>query len=212
MKENVVEIEIAIVEDDTEIRESLALLINASDGFNCEHVYLDAESAISDLPYHIIDVVLMDIELPLLSGIDAVRNLSPIMSKTDFIMLTVKQDDDSVFDSLCAGASGYLMKDIAPNDLLKKITEVTQGGAPMSSKIARQVVKSFNKVSAPSPLSGRETEILALLCKGMNSRSIASTLFLSSHTIKTHVKNIYRKLHVHTRAEAVSKAIKDGLL
>ncbi len=212
MKENVVEIEIAIVEDDTEIRESLALLINASDGFNCEYVYLDAESAISDLPYHIIDVVLMDIELPLLSGIDAVRNLSPIMSKTDFIMLTVKQDDDSVFDSLCAGASGYLMKDIAPNDLLKKITEVTQGGAPMSSKIARQVVKSFNKVSAPSPLSGRETEILALLCKGMNSRSIASTLFLSSHTIKTHVKNIYRKLHVHTRAEAVSKAIKDGLL
>lgn len=212
MSNSQAEIQIAIVEDDTEIRETLALLINAADGYNCTYMYPDAESAISDLPYHVIDVVLMDIELPQLSGVDAVRSLNPIMSKTDFIMLTVKQDDDSVFDSLCAGASGYLMKDIAPNDLLKKITEVTQGGAPMSSKIARQVVQSFNKVSTPSPLSERETEILALLCKGMNARSIASTLFLSAHTIKTHVKNIYRKLHVHSRAEAVSKALKDGLL
>jgi len=206
------EIRIAIVEDDAEIRETLGLIINGSEGFSCENLYPDAESAIEDLPNHAVNVVLMDIELPGISGIEAVRKLNPNMSKTDFIMLTVKQDDESVFNSLCAGATGYLMKDIPPKDLLNKITEVVKGGAPMSSNIARQVINSFNVPSVPSPLSKRETEILRLLCNGMNYRSIATELFLSSHTVKTHVKNIYRKLHVHTRAEAVTKAIKDNLL
>ena len=206
------DIRIAIVEDDAEIRESLGLIINGSDGFICEKLYPDAESAVEDLPDQVVNVVLMDIELPGISGIEAVRILNPTMVKTDFIMLTVKQDDGSVFDSLCAGATGYLMKDIPPKDLLNKITEVVKGGAPMSSNIARQVINSFNVPSVPSPLSKRETEILRLLCNGMNYRSIATDLFLSSHTVKSHVKNIYRKLHVHSRAEAVSKAIKDNLL
>lgn len=104
------------------------------------------------------------------------------------------------------------MKDIPPSDLLNKIEEVVKGGAPMSSNIARQVINSFNIPTVPSPLSKRETEILRLLCNGMNYRSIATELFLSSHTVKTHVKNIYRKLHVHSRAEAVSKALEDNLL
>jgi len=206
------EIRIAIVEDDAEIRETLGMIINSSEGFICEHLYPDAESAIEDLDNHPINVVLMDIELPGMSGIEAVRILNPDMPKTDFIMLTVKQDDGSVFNSLVAGATGYLMKDIPPGDLLNKIAEVVDGGAPMSSNIARQVINSFNIPSIPSPLSKRETEILRLLCNGMNYRSIATELFLSSHTVKTHVKNIYRKLHVHSRAEAVTKAIKDNLL
>ncbi len=206
------DIRIAIVEDDAEIRESLGLIINGSAGIKCECLYADAESAVDDLPNHLIDVVLMDIELPGISGIDVVAKLNPIMPNTDFIMLTVKQDDNSVFNSLCAGATGYLMKDIPPEDLLNKITEVVNGGAPMSSNIARRVINSFNIPSIPSPLSKRETEILRLLCNGMNYRSIATELFLSSHTVKSHVKNIYRKLHVHSRAEAVSKAIKDNLL
>ncbi len=206
------DIRIAIIEDDAEIRETLGIIMNGSDGIICEHLYADAESALEDLPNHWIDVVLMDIELPGISGIEAVRKLNPKMPNTDFIMLTVKQDDSSVFNSLCAGATGYLMKDIPPTDLLNKITEVVNGGAPMSSNIARQVINSFNIPSIPSPLSKRETEILRLLCNGMNYRSIATELFLSSHTVKTHVKNIYRKLHVHSRAEAVSKAIKDNLL
>ncbi|MEM9548359.1 MAG: response regulator transcription factor [Bacteroidota bacterium] len=206
------DIRIAIVEDDADIRESLGFIINGSDGFRCEYLYQDAESAVADLPDQLIDVVLVDIELPGISGIEAVRILNPKMNKTDFIMLTVKQDDSSVFNSLCAGATGYLMKDIPPDDLLNKITEVVNGGAPMSSNIARQVISSFNIPTIPSPLSKRETEILRLLCNGMNYRSIATELFLSSHTVKSHVKNIYRKLHVHSRAEAVSKAIKDNLL
>lgn len=206
------DIRIAIVEDDSEIRESLGLIINESKGFVCGHLYPDAESAISDLPHRAVHVVLMDIELPGMSGIEAVTILNPKMSETDFIMLTVKQDDNSVFNSLCAGATGYLMKDIPPQDLLNKIREVVEGGAPMSSNIARRVIDSFNIPTIPSPLSKRETEILRLLCQGMNYRSIATELFLSSHTIKSHVKNIYRKLHVHSRAEAVSKAIKDKLL
>jgi len=206
------DIRIAIVEDDADIRETLGLIMNGSEGIRCEHLYPDAESAVKDLPNQLIDVVLMDIELPGISGIEAVRILNPKMTNTDFIMLTVKQDDKSVFNSLCAGATGYLMKDIPPEDLLNKITEVVNGGAPMSSNIARQVINSFNIPSVPSPLSKRETEILRLLCNGMNYRSIATELFLSSHTVKSHVKNIYRKLHVHSRAEAVSKAIKDNLL
>ena len=206
------DIRIAIVEDDAEIRETLGIIINSADGFVCEHLYADAETAVENLVQLPVNVVLMDIELPGISGIEAVGILNPQMEKTDFIMLTVKQDDKSVFNSLCAGATGYLMKDIPPHDLLNKIQEVVNGGAPMSSNIARQVISSFNIPSIPSPLSKRETEILRLLCNGMNYRSIANELFLSAHTVKTHVKNIYNKLHVHSRAEAVSKAIRDKLL
>ncbi len=205
-------IHVAIVEDDDEIRQTLALIINGTPGYHCKHTFIDCESANKELPNLYVNVVLMDIELPGISGIDGIKQLKPQMPNTDFIMLTIKQDDNSIFDSLCAGASGYLMKDTPPSELLRSITEVYKGGSPMSTNIARKVIQSFQISTPPSPLSGRETEILQLLCKGMNYRSIAEQLYLSAHTVKSHIKNIYKKLHVNSRAEAVSKAIKDKLI
>lgn len=204
-------IHVALVEDDNEIRQTLALIINGTPGFKCIHTFADAESALEKLPGEYANVVLMDIELPGASGIETVKKLKPQMPDTDFLMLTVKQDDESVFASVCAGASGYLLKDTPPSDLLQSIMEVFQGGAPMSANIARKVIQSFHNIT-PSPLSDRETEILRLLSEGMNYRSIATHIFLSPHTVKTHIKNIYKKLHVSTRAEAVKKAIKDNLI
>lgn len=204
-------IHVAIVEDDDEIRQTLALIIGGTPGFYCKHTFVDAESAVVELPNLYVNVVLMDIELPGITGIDAIRKLKPQLKDTDFLMLTVRQDDESVFKSICAGASGYLMKDTAPTDLLKSIKEVHSGGAPMSATIARKVIQSFHKFK-PSPLSDRETEILKLLSDGMNYRSIAEKIFLSPHTVKTHIKNIYQKLHVNSRAEAVKKAIEDRLI
>lgn len=204
-------IHVAIVEDDDEIRQTLALIINGTPGFYCKHTFIDCESAIKELPNLYVNVVLMDIELPGISGIEGIKQLKPQVPNVDFIMLTIKQDDASIFESLRVGASGYLAKDTAPSDLLKAIQEVNKGGAPMSSRIAKKVVLSFQNTTK-SPLSERETEILELLCKGLNYRSIAEQIFLSAHTVKSHIKNIYRKLHVHSRAEAVSKAIKDRLI
>ncbi|MEM8907363.1 MAG: response regulator transcription factor [Bacteroidota bacterium] len=204
-------IHVAIVEDDDEIRQTLALIINGTPGYYCKHTFIDCESAIKELPNLYVNVVLMDIELPGITGIEGIRQLKPQLPNTDFIMLTIKQDDESIFTSLRVGASGYLAKDTPPTDLLKAIREVYEGGAPMSTRIAKKVILSFQNV-APSPLSDRETEILKLLCEGLNYRSIADQIFLSAHTVKSHIKNIYRKLHVHSRAEAVRKAIKDRLV
>jgi len=205
-------IHVAIVEDDDEIRQILSLIIDGSPGFSCKHTFGNAESAIDKLPQLYIDVVLMDIELPEKTGIEAVYTLKHRMEEVDFIMLTIKQDDDSVFNSLCAGATGYLLKETSPVDILNSIKDVVKGGSPISTNIARKIIHSFNSPKAPSPLSNRETEILTLLCGGHNYKSIAEKLFLSAHTVKTHIKNIYKKLHVNTRAEAVSKAIKDKLI
>ncbi len=205
-------IHVAIVEDNDELRQMLAYVINGTPGFYCKHTYVDCESAIKELPNTYVHVVLMDIELPGINGIEGVKILKEKMPQVDFIMLTIKQDDESLFGSLCAGATGYLTKDTPPLQLLQSVKEVYHGGAPMSTRIARKVIDSFNIETKKSPLSERESEILKLLCDGMNYRSIADQLFLSAHTVKTHIKNIYKKLHVNSRAGAVSKAIKDGLI
>ena len=204
-------IHVAIVEDDQEISRTLCLIIDGTPGFVCKHTFESCEDAIQSLPDQFVDVVLMDIHLPGITGIEGIKKLKPLMPGADFIMLTIQQDDESVFESLCAGASGYLIKDISPTELLNSIKEVQSGGSPMSSAIARKVISSFYK-NAPSPLSDRETEILKLLCDGNNYRVIADLLFISSHTVRTHIKNIYEKLQVNSRAEAVKKAYKDGLL
>ena len=204
-------IHVAIVEDDPEIRQTLALIIDGTPGYWCKHTFEDCESAVAKLPGIYVNVVLMDIELPGISGIEGVRKLKPEMPETDFVMLTIKQDDESIFQSICAGASGYLVKDTPPSELLKSIQEVHEGGSPMSANIARRVIQSFHNLQK-SPLSDRETEILRLLSEGMNYRSVAGQIFLSPHTVKTHIKNIYQKLHVNSRAEAVRKAIEDRLI
>jgi DNA-binding NarL/FixJ family response regulator len=153
----------------------------------------------------------MDIGLPGLSGIEGVKLLKDELPSTDFIMLTIQEDDDSVFNSLCAGATGYLLKDTPPHDLLQSIKEVKKGGSPMSPSIARRIINSF-KPNPVNPLTKREIEILEKLCDGENYKSIADSLFVSGHTVRAHIKSIYRKLQVNSRGEAVKKAIKDKLV
>ncbi len=204
-------ISVAIVEDNQEIRQTLALIIDGTPDFACQHSYGDCESAIAELPSKTIDVVLMDINLPGINGIEGVRILKDKLPKVDFIMLTIQEDDDSIFNSLLAGATGYLVKDTPPSELLDSIKEVYEGGSPMSTHIARKIVTSF-KVTKKSPLTERETEILQRLCEGDNYKVIADALFVSGHTVRAHIKNIYEKLHVHSRAEAVKKALKDRLI
>lgn len=207
-KEN---IKVAVVEDDSEIRKLMSLIIDGSPGFECKQSFPNCETALEKIPLSPPDVVLMDIDLPNLSGIEGVRNLKQKLFKTDFIMLTIKEDDNSVFESLQAGATGYLLKDVPPADLLNSIKEVINGGSPMSPEIARKVLSSFHKTS-DSPLTERETEVLKRLCAGENYKTIADAIFVSGNTVRMHIKNIYKKLHVHSRAEAVSKAINQKLL
>lgn len=211
MKEFQKTISVAIVEDDDEIRGLLEMLIDRSPGFTCKLVFRDCESAIEAIKKDLPEVVLMDVELPGMNGIDGVKILKESVPGTDFIMLTIRDDDETVFQSLAAGATGYLLKDTTPSQLLSSIREVHQGGSPMTSGIARKVTRYFQPKSK-SPLTERETEILEELCKGQNYSSIADQFYISGHTVRAHIKNIYRKLHVNSRAEAVSKAIKDRLV
>ncbi|MBL1214338.1 MAG: response regulator transcription factor [Ignavibacteriae bacterium] len=204
-------IKVSIVEDDSEIRNLLSLIIDGSPGFECTHTYSTCEDAITGIPKNPPDVVLMDIDLPKLNGIEGIRILKEKVAKTDFIMLTIKEDDESVFQSLCAGATGYLVKDIPPVKLLNAIKDVVEGGSPMSAGIARKVTSSFHK-NTESPLSARETEVLKRLCDGENYKTIADAIFVSGNTVRAHIKNIYKKLQVNSRAEAVAKAINKNLL
>jgi len=205
-------IQVAIVEDDADIRELLSLLIDKSPGYICKDRFSNAEDALKELPKADPDVVLMDVELPGIWGIEAVRKLKPQMEKTDFIMLTIRVDDDTIFEALRAGASGYLQKDTPPAQLLMGIRDAVEGGAPMSPYIARKVTAYFRPEKSNYNLTKREQEVLQLLCDGQNYQSIAEQLFVSGHTVRAHIKNIYSKLHVSSRGEAVSKAHKDGLV
>ncbi|MEM7161656.1 MAG: response regulator transcription factor [Bacteroidota bacterium] len=205
-------IHVAIVEDNDEIRETLSLIISGTKGFHCKHTFIDAESAIKELPNLYVNVVLMDIDFPGISGLEAVKELKPSMPEVEFLMLTIHQDEESIFQSLCAGATGYLVKDSGPAEILKSIEEVHKGGSPMSMQIARKVAKSFFQEKKENPLSEREGEVIQLLSEGFNYKAIANELFISPETVKSHIKNIYSKLHVNNSASAIKKAIKKGLI
>lgn len=204
-------IHVSIVEDDRDIQRTLALIIDGTPGFACTHTYNDGEAALTGILKHRPNVVLMDINLPGMSGIECVKKIKEQRLEMDILMLTGRADDQSVFDSLCAGATGYLLKTTPPANLLAAIKEVHEGGAPMSMEIARKVLKSFQP-SPHSPLTERETDILRKLCEGENYKGIAEALFISGHTVRTHIKNIYSKLHVNSRGEAVKKAIRNKLI
>ncbi|MCB0805855.1 MAG: response regulator transcription factor [Bacteroidales bacterium] len=204
-------IAVSIVEDDRDIRDSLAMIINGTPGFVCEHVYGDCESGIKGIPEQGADVVLMDINLPGKSGIEGVKKLKAGNPDIDFIMLTINDDEETIFEALCAGATGYLTKETAPQVILHSIREVYNGGSPMSANIARKVVTSFKTIDE-NPLTERETEILRHLCDGSNYTQIAEALFVSKNTVASHIKNIYRKLQVNSRGEVVRKAIKERLV
>jgi DNA-binding NarL/FixJ family response regulator len=202
-------INVAIVEDIDDIREGLAALINGSEKFRCEAAYANAEAALEQLPELEPDVVLMDIGLPGMSGIECIQRLKAQYPQMQIMMLTIYEDDEKIFDSLKAGASGYILKKTPPAKLLESIQDLHNGGSPMSSQIARKVVQAFQQNHQPVPpaerLSKREQEILAYLAKGHLYKEIAVALHISVETVRTHLRNIYDKLHVRTRTEAVVK-------
>ncbi len=202
-------IKVGIVEDEKQIRESLMILINGSEGFSCIHCYESAEAAIADIPLQDIDVVLMDIHLPGMDGIGCITQLKPLCAEVQFLMCTSFEDTDSVFRALKAGATGYLTKTTQPSKILDAIVEVHKGGSPMSSHIARKVVASFQsntkENSELQKLTEREKEILHLLSQGLRYKEIADKLFLSTETVRTHIRNIYEKLQVNSRTEALNK-------
>lgn len=204
-------IRVALIEDDPKIRQLLQLIIDGSPGFFCNQAYEDCETAIPELTKQRPDLVLLDVDLPKMSGIEGLRLMKAVMPELNIVMLTVHEDHETVFNALCAGAVGYLVKGIPPDQLLLALRDAQQGGAPMSAVIARKVVQHFH--SAPqNVLSERETEVLKLLCKGENYKTIAAQLFISSNTVKAHIKKIYSKLHVNNRAEAVAKAIQKKII
>jgi len=205
------DLKIGIVEDDKRIREGMAILINGSEGFSCNDIFESAEDAIKQLPKLNLDVVLMDIHLPLKTGIECIEELVPICANTQFIMFTSFEDTELVFKALKAGANGYLTKTTQPSKILDALLEVHKGGSPMSSHIARKIVSSFHTTETNSELkklSEREKEILNLLSKGYRYKEIADQLFLSTETVRTHIRNIYEKLQVNSRTEAINKAYK----
>lgn len=204
-------IHVAIVEDEDEIRELLEKIIDRSPGFSCKHVYKDCESAFESIKMAKPDVVLMDIQLPGMSGIEGIKVLKNELPDTDFIMLTIRDEEDIIFESLCAGATGYLLKETPPVKLLAAIIEVRKGGSPMSPGIARKIALSFQP-SKENPLSAREMEVLTRLADGENYSTISTKLFISGNTVRAHIKSIYRKLQVNSRAGAIIAAIKQKLI
>jgi DNA-binding NarL/FixJ family response regulator len=204
-------IRVAIIEDDARVRRNLAEFIHGSAGFSCVAACGTAEEALKELPREGPEVVLVDIHLPLKSGIDFVREFAPRHPQVHLIMLTIEEDGKRVFECLKAGATGYMLKHLAPEQILDAIREVQRGGAPMSSQIARMVVATFREPMAPSiedELSPRERDILRCLACGDRSKEIADKLGISITTVNTHIRHVYEKLHVRSRAEAVARMAK----
>ncbi len=202
---------VSIVEDDKVIRNSLADLLNESGSFVCAGAYADCESAIKNLPGDRPSIILMDIDLPGISGIEGVMRIKKKYPKIEIVMLTIHEDASLVFRALRAGASGYLDKSASEAKILESIKEISEGGAPMSYKIARLVVTSFTK-QTDSPLTERENDVLESLCKGYSYKEIAFNLFITVGTVRHHIKNIYYKLQVHSKSEAVAKALRERLV
>jgi DNA-binding NarL/FixJ family response regulator len=202
-------IRVALVEDDEEIRANLTYRIEGNPIFSLMGAYPDAESALADLPQQTPDVVLMDINLPGMDGVECVRRLKLQMGTTQFVMLTVYEDSNRLFKSLVAGASGYLLKRTTPAKLLAAIREAHSGGSPMTPQIARLVVQHFQRHNEPSSeiekLTSREKEVLDQLAKGFRYKEIVDNLVISEGTLHSHIRNIYDKLRVHSRTEAVIK-------
>jgi DNA-binding NarL/FixJ family response regulator len=204
-----VNIKVAIVEDDAEIRQSLEAIIDSSDDMNCIAAFPNAEEFIDSFKYINADVVLMDINLPGKDGIKTVSLMKPLKPQVQYLMCTSYEEPEKTFESLCAGATGYLLKNCSFEKLFQSVKEIYNGGSPMSPQIARLVVTSFNQKQKLSEeiemLTEREKEILQYLAKGFQYKEIAAKLFLSLETIRTYVRHIYEKLQVHTRTEALNK-------
>lgn len=211
-------IKVVVVEDNDTIREGLKILIDGTSGYTCVATYSKCESMLKNVESLQPDVLLMDIGLPGMNGIEGIKEVKSIIPELTILVLTVYEENDLIFDALCAGACGYLVKKTPPSRLLEAIDEAYHGGAPMSSHIARKVIdffqqkKTTSKNDSASTLTPREKEILSGLVDGNSFKAIADSLFISIETVRFHFRNIYKKLHVHSQSEAVAKAIKEGLI
>jgi two-component system, NarL family, response regulator LiaR len=208
MNEN--QITVCIVEDRIDIREALFALISSQSNLSCIGTYENAEDALVEIPELQPNVVLMDIDLPKMNGIECIKLLKPKCPKVQFMICTVYDEDEKVFEALRTGANGYILKRSPPARLLEAIVELYHGGSPMSSDIARKIVLSFQqkpeeKIQEEYHITPREQEILQLLSKGLSYQELADKLFISSKTVRKHIFNIYEKLHVNSRMEAVNK-------
>jgi DNA-binding NarL/FixJ family response regulator len=211
-------INVVVVEDNDTIRDGLKILIDGTEGYHCLASYNKCELMLKNLSKLNPDVVLMDIGLPGMNGIEGIKEAKTILPDLTILVLTVYEENDLIFDALCAGACGYLVKKTPPSKLLEAIQEAYKGGSPMSSHIARKVIDFFQQKKRVSPkgsqqiLTPREREILSGLVEGNSFKVIADSLFISIETVRFHFRNIYKKLHVHSQSEAVAKAIKEGLV
>lgn len=209
-------IKVAIIEDRREIREALATLINGTDGFLCTGSFRSMEDALGRIGRQLPDVALVDIGLPGMSGIEGLRILKEQYPGMLLMMLTVYDDDERIFDAMCAGASGYLLKKTPPARLLESLKEAVSGGAPMSPEVARRVISLFREIRPPERadynLTPHETRLLKLFVRGHNYKTAAAELGVSIHTIDFHLRSIYEKLQVHSKTEAVAIALRNRLV
>jgi DNA-binding NarL/FixJ family response regulator len=209
-------IKVAIIEDQRDIRECLSFLINGTEGFSCTGSYNSMEEALDRISHQLPDIVLSDIGLPGMNGIEGVRILKERHPDLLILMSTIYDDEERVFDAICAGACGYLLKKTPPAKLLESIREAVAGGAPMTPEVARRVIKIFREIRPPEranyDLTPHETRLLKLFVQGHNYKTAAAEMGVSINTINFHVRNIYSKLQVHSRSEAVAKALHDRLV
>ncbi len=216
VKDRAKPVEVVVVEDQREIREGLAVLINSMEDYRCTRTYGCMEDALPALEAQAPDVALVDIGLPGMSGIEGTRLLKARHPETLVLMLTIYRDDDRIFQAICAGSCGYLLKTTTPGRLLESIREAVAGGAPMSPEVARRVIELFRVYHPPAEaeyrLSPQEMHLLRLLGEGHYYKTAAAEMGLSVHTVIFHIKNIYQKLHVHSKSEAVAKGLREGLI
>lgn len=207
---------VVIIEDVRDVRDGLSALINGTSGFRCTGAYGTMEEALAKIDVERVDVILTDIGLPGISGIDGIRALRERMPEVPILALTVYDSDDKVFRAVCAGASGYLLKNTPPARLVESLKEVATGGAPMSPEVARRVLRLFREFNPPGQasyrLTSQEHELLKLLVDGHHKKTAAAALGISVNTVSFHLKHIYEKLQVHSKTEAVAKALRERLI
>jgi DNA-binding NarL/FixJ family response regulator len=208
-------IKVAIIEDQRDIREGLATMLNFTEGFKCTGKFGSVEEAVRNIPRDVPDVVLSDIGLPGMDGIEGVGILKERYPKLIILMLSVYNDNDRIFDALCAGATGYLLKKTPPARIIESLREAVAGGAPMSPEVARRVINLFREVRPPEradyDLTPHEERLLKMLVDGHTKKTAAQEIGVSVNTVSFHLKRVYEKLQVHSKSEAVAKALRSGL-